>query len=360
MLLVVAGIGTAVLLRGRSSVTIGPPPAASSRALQDLLDPAGLALGSASESKSRVDLVFPKGIATEDARTEIGTAPAPPEDDAPDGHESWVAEIALPKPSMAEDVRGALPRGDASMADHWIKGRVVGSAHWLHVADADRATSFDRVAVIVDLVRRLPDAKALSNADVERELAWARAFATSLGAAAPAPSLSAAQAISKGEAVLALRRRFTDDQLDASVAIVAPAGKRFRGRLAWDVVYSAGFRWGDGDYFHWVASPNTDVSQGISMGTSTGSGYFLPESVAADDKKGDVEDLEMSFNIARTWTPSKVFDVMAHTATYAARRLGGAVVPSDLREKRENVATIEAAMRAAGIVPGSSLALHVF
>ena len=62
------------------------------------------------------------------------------------------------------------------------------------------------------------------------------------------------------------------------------------------------------------------------MGTSTGTSYFLPESLDADDGSADVEDLEMSFNAARCWEPTKIFDVMSRAATYLARRLGGTVM----------------------------------
>jgi hypothetical protein len=73
-----------------------------------------------------------------------------------------------------------------------------------------------------------------------------------------------------------------------------------------------------GDYFHWVPSADTDVSQGIGMGTSTGSTYFMPECVAKDDGSADVDDLERSFNVARTRQPEAMFDVMVRASHYTA------------------------------------------
>ena len=175
------------------------------------------------------------------------------------------------------------------------------------------------------------------------------------------------QALARATAAFQLRKQITDDDVGIGLAIVAPNGKKFAARLMWDVVYSAGFRWGDGDYFHWVPSPDTDVSQGIGMGgTSTEAGYFMPEWVARNDGSADVTDLEMSFNVARTREPSAVFDVMVRAANNMARRLGGTVVsvetgaPFDEKAVRAKLDSIVKAMTNARIKPGSSLALQVF
>jgi hypothetical protein len=101
------------------------------------------------------------------------------------------------------------------------------------------------------------------------------------------------------------------------------------------------------------------------MGTSTGSTYFMPEWVAKDDGSADVDDLEMSFNVARTWQPEAMFDVMVRAAHYTAKRLGGTVVDHDGASfdevsARAHVQSIAKAMSAAGLTPGSGLALRVF
>lgn len=177
--------------------------------------------------------------------------------------------------------------------------------------------------------------------------------------------MTGAQAVAKAEAAFKLKQELTTDGIDVGVVIVPAKGKRFSGRLVWDVVYSAGFRWGDGDYFYWVPSPETDVSQGIGMGTSTGATYFMPEWVSESDGSGDVDDLEMSFNVARTWQPDAVFGVMVRSATYMARRLGGTLKshdgqPFDEAAARSRVAAIAKSMSAAGMSPGAGLALRVF
>ncbi len=90
--------------------------------------------------------------------------------------------------------------------------------------------------------------------------------------------MSSAQALARATAAFELKQTLTEEALDVGVVIAAPTGKKFAGRLVWEVVYSAGFHWGDGDYFHWVPSADTDVSQGIGMGTSTGDGDITPAS----------------------------------------------------------------------------------
>ena len=207
------------------------------------------------------------------------------------------------------------------------------------------------------------DPIARTTEDFVRSTAFARALASGLRAEVSTFSLTAEQAVAKAKSAIALRKRLTDDEVEISVAIVAPNGKKFPARLMWDAVYSAGFRWGDGDYFHWNPSPTTDDSQGIGMGTSTRTGYFFPEWVA--DGTGDVDDLEMSFSAARAYQPTKLFDVMVRAATYLARRLGGTVVrlddrPFDAAAERKRVVAIEQAMLAAGVEPGSTLALRTF
>jgi cell division protein ZipA len=177
--------------------------------------------------------------------------------------------------------------------------------------------------------------------------------------------MTRAEAVTKASAVFKLKQTLADDALDVGLMIVAPDGKRFPGRLVWDVAYSAGFRWGDGDYFHWVPSADTDVGQGIGMGTSTGSTYFVPEWITKHDGSADVDDLDMSFNVARAWQPEALFDVMVRAAHYMARRLGGTVVsrdgtPFDEHSARTRVQSVVKAMSATGLTPGSGLALRVF
>jgi hypothetical protein len=347
--------------RSDGSLAPAPRPATSQRP-PDPLDPAGLVLLTTAETNARVRAVFPNGVATEDARAAIGTAPAPVNGDAPEPASEWVAEITPPTPLPVERLRAALPADGGALPRHWVKGRVVGSDQWLH-HDAPVPTRFDRVAVVVDLFES--EDRAVTLDQYESEAALARALARSLQAPEPTFSLTAAQAAAKATRALAARKQYPPEAIDVGVVIQAPRGKRFPGRLVWDAVYSAGFFWGDGDYFHWVPSPETDVSQGISMGTSTGPGYFFPEWLVAQDGSGDVGDLEMSFNLARVRQPTAQFDVMARAARYLGRRLGGTVLGKDGKafdpaSARQAVAAIEAALISFGVEPGSGLALLIF
>jgi hypothetical protein len=320
----------------------------------------GLYLGTSSETDARVQKVFPKGVASEDAREAIGIAPPPPDDRAPDPTCDVVIAIEVPTAIDLATVRKAVnprPKGNQS----FVKALTT-AGKWEYVDDRTATGPYNHVAVTVSFV----DIDApVSAAALDREIEWARTALGSLGKGAPTVSMSRAQAVAKASAVFKLKQTLTDDALDAGLMIVAPKGKKFRGRLIWDVVYSAGFRWGDGDYFHWVPSADTDVSQGIGMGTSTGSTYFMPEWVAKDDGSADVDDLEMSFNVARAWQPEAMFDVMVRASHYMARRLGGTVLskdgaPFDEASARARVQSIVTAMSAAGLTPGSGLALRVF
>ena len=357
---VLAG-GGAWWLAGRTRAGVGSvrPPSPSAAVL-----PPDLFISTESDSSERVRHAFPNGVATEDARAEIGTAPPPPDDDAPDGTQSFVVKIALSAPVSAARARAALPESDAGRTtERWVKGRSSGTGKWVHVRDMAAAdATFSRLAVIVDLIDL---DKAVDVPRLERELQWAQSFASKLDAAVPTSSMTPRQAAAKAQGALDARKEYSDEAVDVGVVIAAPKSQRFPGKRAWDAVYSAGFTWGDGDYFHWVPSQATDVSQGISMGTTTGSGYFLPESLAATDGTADVDDLEMSFNAARCWQPAQVFDVMARAAAYLARRLGGTVTTSrgtafDPHAERLRVIAIEQGLLAHGVTPGAELALHVF
>jgi hypothetical protein len=330
------------------------------QAAKDVLDPKGLYISNTAETDARVQKAFPKGVASEDARATIGSAPPPPENDAPDPTADIVVEIELAPSAALAAVRAAVkPRPEGAAT--FVKG-MLADGKWQYAEDQNATGPYTRVAVEISFI----DIDApVSEPLVERQITWARRALGHLGQRAPTVSMTSARALATATAAFKLKHTLTDDAIDVGVVIVAPKGKKFAGRLVWDVVYSAGFHWGDGDYFHWVPSPHTDVSQGIGMGTSTGASYFMPEWVAKNDGSADIDDLEMSFNVARTWKPEAVFDVMVRAAKYMARRLGGTLVghdgkPFDEAAARARVSSIAQSMGAAGLVPGSGLALQVF
>lgn len=240
-----------------------------------------------------------------------------------------------------------------------MQGRVVGSDTWLS-DDAPAGTTFDRIDVFVDI---LSEDKAITTAEIDRETTYAKALGHRLRAGDPTFPVTAAQAQSIASNGLAARKLFSDEDLDIGFVVRPKASDHFAGRMVWDVFYSAGFKWGDGDYFHWVPSQDTDESQGIGMGTTTDPGYFFPETVT--ENGGDVEDVEMSFDAARAYKPLEMFDVLTRIAGYAARRLHARVVNSDgslwdAKKERARLAIIDAALNAHGVIPGSSLALSIF
>lgn len=322
-----------------------------------MLEGQGLYLTTASESAARVQRAFPDGVATEDVRSLIGSAPPPPSDRGPDPRSTIVVEVETSSPVDVAAIRAATS-GSGSKAP-FIQG-MLADGQWQYVADRGATGPYTRLAAAIEFVD--VDAPA-AQGQVERQISWARAALGDLGKQPATASMTAAQAYATATMALRLRKTLTD--VDAGIMIVAPAGKKFEGRQVWDVAYAAGFTWGDGDYFHWVPSADTDVGQGIGMGATSGLGYFLPEWITNNDESADVAGLEMSFSVPRTWKPEAVFDVMVRAATYMARRLGGTVVtrdgvPFDETSQRSRVTAIVKAMAAANLVPGAGLALRVF
>lgn len=330
------------------------------QAAQDLLDPKNFYITTSRETNARVQNAFPRGVAREDARATIGSAPPPPQSEAPDSSADVVVEVEVAPPVDLAAVRAvAKPRPEGILT--FVKG-MLADGKWQFVEDDNATGPYTRVAVEISFV----DVDGpVSQATVEAQIGWARSALGKLGKRAPTASMTSAQALARATAAFALKKTLTDEALDMGIVIAAPSGKKFAGRLVWDVVYSAGFQWGDGDYFYWVPSAETDVSQGIGMGTSTGTGYFMPEWVVKNDGSADVDDLEMSFDVARTWQPEAVFDVMTRATSYMSRRLGGTVLghdgkPFDEAAMRARISSIAKSMAAVGITPGSGLALRVF
>jgi hypothetical protein len=165
----------------------------------------------------------------------------------------------------------------------------------------------------------------------------------------------------------------------AALTVNAPARTRFEGRKVWDALYSAGFTWpGDvggacndtrphafGGYFHWLPSPQTDHSQGITVGGDTATGYFFPEWLGEPGGKSDVAALELVFSVARCCGPADVLNVLERSATYLARRLGGQLaMPNgsayDSEAMKMRIELVERELVAHGVQPGSTLALQLF
>lgn len=323
----------------------------------DMLSEHGLYVSTASEAAARVRRAFPDGVASEDARALIGTAPPPPSDGGPDPRSTIVVEVVASSPIDVATIRAARSRPGGKKPS--IEG-MLADGRWQYVTDPRATGPYTRLAAAIYFVAL--DAP-VPPGELERQITWARALLGQLGRQPATVSMTAAHAHATAQAAFRLKATVADS--DVGLMIVAPRGKTFEGRLVWDAVYSAGFTWGDGDYFHWVPSADTDISQGIGVGATSGVGYFLPEWIAEHDARADVDGLEMSFNVPRTWKPEAVFDVMVRAATYMARRLGGTVVardgtPFDQAAQRARVTSIVTAMAAADLAPGAGVALQVF
>lgn len=327
-------------------------PDSGSAGASDALGPPGLRITTSDESDARVKAAFPTGPASEDARAQLGTAPPPPDIGVPQPDSAWIATIVPPPGATTDTVKKALPAHTG--AAHTVMGKSAG--RWLFVEDARKdRPAIDELAIVVALID-VDD--TITAPQLEREEVWANAAAKALGAAPPTFAMTPAQAADKATAAVAMRDKLHDD-LDVGVAVVGPTGKQIPAKLAWDALYSAGFTWGDGDYFHWVPSADTDDSQGIELGATSGTGYFVPE------KLEPIDGVEMSFDVARTWHPAEMFEVMVRAAQYLAKRFGGTVVttdgkPFDAAAAKRRMDTIVAQLTAAGVTPGSELALAAF
>ena len=318
-----------------------PPPmvASSASARRDLFS--NLGMRSHADGVERVHRAFPNGPATEDAGASVGTAPAPPPFEAPQKESEWIAELDLHGKTI-----GAVEIDAGAMK---LRGRVDGKDQWAYPKDAD-ARRFDRLALTLDLVATRDEERptAVPREGFAAAAASARSLAQRLGATAIVDE--PARAAARSERAIALLDALPKAEY-VTIVLVPKSGARFEAKAVWDAVYSAGFEWGDGDYFHWLPSVDTDVSQGIWIADHD-DGYFLPETLA------DVGELRLYFNVARVWEPTKVFEVMARAATYIASRLGAASF--DASAQRARVAKTEATMRSYGVVPGSKLAFGFY
>lgn len=308
----------------------------------------------------QVRAAFPNGVASQDVRAEIGTAPAPPDGSEPDPTAEIVVSVDLSTPATMATLKTATVAPPT--ATLVIPRAMTSTNKWFFIDDPRATGPFTRIAISVSFI---DVDKPESAADIDRAVAWSRAALAKLDPKPASVSMSTSDALARANAAFELLAEIADPQLDVGVRVGAAPGTRFPGRLVWDAVYSAGFTYGDGNYFHWVPSSTTDIGQGIGIGTSTGSSYFRPEWVAKNDGTADVEDLQMSFSIPRVASPEAVLDVMLRSARYFARRLGGTVTdpdgaPFDEAAARAKVASAVQRLKAAGLEPGRGLTLQVF
>jgi len=331
--------------------------------LADTLAPERIGVRTSAEADARVAKAFPNGPATEDARAEIGTADPPLDRVGPDPQADWIAELAITKAIELATLRAAIssvPPATTMNGSHSIYGQTAAGA-W-EFAERDDATGPYRRIAVTSYIAML--GLPLSADELDAQIEFARALFAKLDKRPPVFSMTKQDVLAKGAALKKLTSTLAEDVRSVEIAVMPPQGKKLPARLVWDVVYSAGFRWGDGDYFHWRPSPSTDVSQGIKLDTTSEPGYFMPEWIDKPEGRG-LEDLHMSFDVLRTHQPEAVFEVMLRSARYMARRLGGTVVtvdhkPFDEKTTRARVVKLVNRLNAEGVTPGSNLALTLF
>lgn len=165
----------------------------------DLPMPAGMFLSTASQTNARVQRAFPSGVASEDARALIGTAPAPPDDRAPDPTKMIV--IAA-EPSTPVTVAAVLDEAASQpeSAYTFIKGLTADGA-WQYVKDRRATGPYTRVAVeIMFLDHDAP----VPRLQVERQIRWARGALGALAGRPPTESMTSAVALARANAAFIL------------------------------------------------------------------------------------------------------------------------------------------------------------
>ncbi|HEY4178066.1 MAG TPA: hypothetical protein VGM90_14565 [Kofleriaceae bacterium] len=322
----------------------------------ELLAANNLQLLTSDEANARVAAVFPTGVATENAHPKVTYERIATPVIDPTAY--LVAEVQLAKPHTAAEIKnafGGIPKTRMSV-DLSIRN---GTSDWVHVwlASPDPPGTFDRVAIQVSL---LFSGELLNQADATTALDWLEHARKQLDGTPIVLSMPVQAAIARAKEVQTLARPF-DNMRDIGVTIVAPAGKPFPLRLAWDAMYSAGFQWGDGDYMRWSPSDHED---GISADCSIGMGYWMPEDVA---KPGiGTEYIGMSFDLPRASQPERMLAAMEQDARYLAKRLGGKIFDSETHQPLDEaqlaarVAERTRSLTAAGLPPGSNLTSEAF
>lgn len=188
---------------------------------QEALEPRGLYISNAGETDARVKKAFPNGVASEDARPQIGTAPPPPDDRAPDPRSDIVVEIESPSPvDLAAVLAAVKPRPEGILT--FIKG-MTADGEWQYVEDQNATGPYKRVAAQITFT----DVDAPASQDhVERQIAWARAALGKLSKRPATVSMTSAEAFARATAAFDLKRTLTDEAIDVGVVVAAPKGKK--------------------------------------------------------------------------------------------------------------------------------------
>ena len=363
--LTLAGVGLALN---------GPPACGDEKKAPPLpraVGAGGYVLVRSSESRARAARLLPlKG--SEDARYLLvrPTLPRPPaasarktHDIVPDADIDWVIDVFLPNgaPLTTEQIDAAFSRERLrQMGADQLYGFSVEEQRWDFVHIRKIPTRWTRLAVAKELLATYRDnPQPESEASLLQFFESVRAGAARLHVtemrARTKPAMAADRARSYFECWKAAGR-------EAVVALQATRGSTFEGRKIWDVMYSLGLEWGDGDLFNWLDSPEGGDSL-FSVSTTTQPGYFFPEQIAAGTVR--TNDLVFSFSIPRDLAPDATLTEMLKAARYAQKRLGGVLLnaegrPFDEQAERAAIAGVVAHLRQAGLQPGTAAALRIF
>ncbi|MBI5543643.1 MAG: hypothetical protein HY901_07135 [Deltaproteobacteria bacterium] len=332
---------------------------------KDWLDSRNLGIRTASQADERAARLLPmKG--TEDVSSLLVRPKLAPEEEPDYGPREaveWVIDIAAGHDGVFKRSQ-ILAVFDRSWREKnglpTIYGRATADKKWTYVDAAGVPDDYDQLALGVDLKPDCPE--PLTESRLNEIVRATEAAAKRLGAASTKTRLPAKVAADRARELDALLREHEDAR--AVVLLAAPEGKTFDGKTIWDALMSLGLRWGDMDEFHWE---NNDRSRGddhlFSVSSSTEPGYFLPEEIAAG--RLHVSNLVFDFSIPRSADPKVVLEGMLAAATYAQKRLGGALVDGeggDLNPDvlRNQVANITARLTKAGFPPGHDATMRLF
>ncbi|HUE69795.1 MAG TPA: cell division protein ZipA C-terminal FtsZ-binding domain-containing protein [Pirellulaceae bacterium] len=246
-----------------------------------------LVIATESESRGRAALLPTKP--TEDARHWLGTIELPQvsspnvvRDYLPEPAVSWIVDVQGEGDPVLDPraVSGAFDQQWRETFGAFMGyGRDVDSGRWTFLVSADGPQRVDRLKFDFDYIDVLNEEVPTPTDRVYfQRLEQISERMQRFGKLTVSASATPEQAAARSRLLRDLKDTL---DLDAVLILQAPRGRRFDGKVVWDVMLCLGLDWGDMDCFHWRNRSGIGDDSFFSVETSTAPGYFLPEAVAA-------------------------------------------------------------------------------
>ena len=267
----------------------------------------------------------------------------------------FVVDAAGPDPGGADMLRRALQPAGFGVPRFWVR---MANA-WMPL---DGVAPDARVPAVT-IAWELSSLLAEGDAAVHELSAYVETVGEALAPLgwSAMPHETPARAAERSAGFVALRLRFA-----RSVEMrLVPTGRRFPAREVWRAAYALGLMWGDLKLFHWWNPGGVPPRALFTLSAVGQLSAFLPERLEEGET---VAGLVLSFELPGNPVPLATFDRMAVALGYLGQKLGGRPMSSDgfeldherLYDERDALEDAVAAMRAAGIPPGSPDAAAFF